>query len=110
MVFQTAGRLVNNSIAAEELELLSAVIAKHFVKVLQTEVHEKTLITTLQRMSPWCSNFKTFIPENISSVLLVSIARNFLLEYQPMLCDKLTMSLIFSHEEYDKLVFLYKSI
>nr|XP_018901965.1 PREDICTED: eIF-2-alpha kinase activator GCN1 [Bemisia tabaci] len=69
-ILETAGRLVNNSIAAEELELLSAVIAKHFVKVLQTEVHEKTLITTLQRMSPWCSNFKTFIPENISSVLL----------------------------------------
>ncbi|KAJ1530782.1 hypothetical protein ONE63_005633 [Megalurothrips usitatus] len=64
-VLQGAGNLSYNAAAGSSVQKLSTFAADHFLKVLNIEVHEKTLIHALEMMALWCGKFSNEIPSSV---------------------------------------------
>ncbi|KAK0174572.1 hypothetical protein PV327_010330 [Microctonus hyperodae] len=64
-VLQGAGNLSSTAASGNGLEKIAEIACNHFIKVLDTEVHEKTLIHALEMMSLWCVKFTDNVPKNI---------------------------------------------
>lgn len=73
-VLQGAGCLSENSVTGSSAQKLSVTAAEHFIKVLNVEVHEKTLCFALEMMSLWCKNFHNEIPQKVLDALKVNKA------------------------------------
>lgn len=68
-VLQGAGNLSCNGVLGSSVEKLAEVACKHFAKVLETEVHEKTLIHALEMMTLWCNKFVSQLPTTVVDVI-----------------------------------------
>lgn len=68
-VLQGAGNLSYNGVLGSGAEQLAEVACKHFAKVLETEVHEKTLIHALEMMTLWCNKFVSQLPSTVVDVI-----------------------------------------
>ncbi|XP_071447058.1 stalled ribosome sensor GCN1 [Hetaerina americana] len=64
-VLQGAGNLSNNGVTGSSVHKLASFAADHFIKVLQSEVHEGTLIQALDMFSLWCAKFSNDVPNNV---------------------------------------------
>lgn len=64
-VLQGAGNLSFNAISGSSMQTLAETACKHFIEVLKTEVHEKTLCHALEMMSLWCEKFANDLPKSI---------------------------------------------
>ncbi|CAG9865117.1 unnamed protein product [Phyllotreta striolata] len=64
-----AGNLSHNAASGEDLQALIVVAAEHFGKVLETEVHEKTLSHTLDMLSLWLSKLTQEVPKKVVDML-----------------------------------------
>lgn len=57
--------------AAEDLPALICKATAHFIKVLDSEVHEKTLCYTLEMMSLWTSKITEEVPKALIDIFKV---------------------------------------
>lgn len=64
-VLQGAGNLSYNAATGAGVAKIAEIACNHFIKVLDTEVHEKTLIHALEMMSLWCEKFTNDAPKII---------------------------------------------
>ncbi|XP_058803320.1 stalled ribosome sensor GCN1 isoform X2 [Phymastichus coffea] len=64
-VLQGAGNLSFNAVSGSSVQTLAETACKHFIEVLKTEVHEKTLCHALEMMSLWCEKFANDQPKAI---------------------------------------------
>ncbi|CAH1119168.1 unnamed protein product [Phaedon cochleariae] len=64
-VLQGAGNLSHNAATDENLQNLIVHAAEHFIKVLENEVHEKTLSHALDMMSLWTTKSIKEVPNKI---------------------------------------------
>ncbi|XP_021942062.1 eIF-2-alpha kinase activator GCN1, partial [Zootermopsis nevadensis] len=65
-VLQGAGSLSCNAVTTGySSQRLATVAAHHFIKVLDVEVHEKTLIEALEMLSLWCNKFNNEVPKDV---------------------------------------------
>ncbi|KAJ9595704.1 hypothetical protein L9F63_013117, partial [Diploptera punctata] len=64
-VLQGAGNLSYNAVTGSSVQRLASVAADHFIKVLDVEVHEKTLIQALEMLSLWCAKFSNEVPKKL---------------------------------------------
>ncbi|XP_046621828.1 eIF-2-alpha kinase activator GCN1 isoform X1 [Neodiprion virginianus] len=62
-VLQGAGNLSYNAVSGSNIQKLAETACTHFIKVLDTEVHEKTLIHALEMMVLWCNKFANEVPK-----------------------------------------------
>lgn len=62
-VLQGAGNLSYNVASGTSVQKLAETACEHFVKVLETEVHEKTLIHALEMMALWSKKFSSNVPK-----------------------------------------------
>ncbi|KMQ96025.1 translational activator gcn1 [Lasius niger] len=62
-VLQGAGNLSYNVASGSSVQKLAETACEHFVKVLETEVHEKTLIQALEMMALWSKKFSSALPK-----------------------------------------------
>ncbi|CAL7933790.1 unnamed protein product [Xylocopa violacea] len=62
-VLQGAGNLSYNAASGSTVERLAETACEHFIKVLETEVHEKTLIHALEMMALWSNKFANNVPK-----------------------------------------------
>lgn len=62
-VLQGAGNLSYNAASGSSVERLAETACEHFIKVLETEVHEKTLIHALEMMALWTNKFANNVPK-----------------------------------------------
>ncbi|KAJ4427091.1 hypothetical protein ANN_24706 [Periplaneta americana] len=60
-----AGNLSYNVVTGSSVQRLATIAADHFIKVLESEVHEKTLIQALEMLSLWCAKFSNEVPKKI---------------------------------------------
>lgn len=70
-VLQAAGYLSENSVTGSSSQKLALTACEHFIKVLNVEVHEKTLSFALDMMSMWCKNFNNEVPQKVIDGLKV---------------------------------------
>ncbi|CAH1402466.1 unnamed protein product [Nezara viridula] len=61
-ILQGIGNFSYNAVTGSSIQPLAEKATKHFIKILETEVHEKTLVHCLEMMSLWCSKFITEVP------------------------------------------------
>lgn len=54
---------------------LALIAAEYFIKVLNVEVHEKTLCHTLEMLSLWCAKFSNEVPQKVIDGLKVNILK-----------------------------------
>ncbi|XP_076236761.1 lethal (3) 80Fj [Calliopsis andreniformis] len=64
-VLQGAGNLSYNAASGSSVQRLAETACEHFIKVIETEVHEKTLIHALEMMSLWTNKFTNTIPKSV---------------------------------------------
>ncbi|KAF7989110.1 hypothetical protein HCN44_007420 [Aphidius gifuensis] len=65
-VLKAAGNFsYNNCTDNNDIENIAKNSCTHFIKVLDTELHEKTLIYSLEMMSLWTKKFNNQVPKNI---------------------------------------------
>ena len=65
-VLEAAGNLSYNAASGNEIaQNLAETACTHFIKVLESEVHEKTLIHAVEMMSLWSRKFTNKIPKNV---------------------------------------------
>uniref|UniRef100_A0A1B6CCQ0 TOG domain-containing protein n=1 Tax=Clastoptera arizonana TaxID=38151 RepID=A0A1B6CCQ0_9HEMI len=64
-ILEAAGNLSNNSISTNVSQKVAAVASEHFIKVLETEVHEKTLMKALEMLALWCASCHTQVPQKL---------------------------------------------
>ncbi|XP_011149210.1 eIF-2-alpha kinase activator GCN1 [Harpegnathos saltator] len=64
-VLQGAGNLSYNAASGSSVQKLAETACEHFVKVLETEVHEKTLIHALEMMALWSKKFSSNVPKSV---------------------------------------------
>ncbi|XP_017884303.1 eIF-2-alpha kinase activator GCN1 [Ceratina calcarata] len=64
-VLQGAGNLSYNAASGSSVERLAETACEHFIKVLETEVHEKTLIHALEMMALWSNKFVNNVPKTV---------------------------------------------
>lgn len=62
-VLQGAGNLSYNVASGSTVQKLAETACEHFIKVLETEVHEKTLIYALEMMALWSKKFTSTVPK-----------------------------------------------
>lgn len=62
-----------NAVTAASLQQTATTAANLFIKVLQVEVHEKTLCHTLDMLSLWGTKFYNEIPKNLIDAFKVNI-------------------------------------
>ncbi|KAF7282220.1 hypothetical protein GWI33_003020 [Rhynchophorus ferrugineus] len=63
-----AGNLSYNNVPSESLPSLISKAAAHFIKVLESEVHEKTLCFALDMLSLWTSRICSDVPKNLLDI------------------------------------------
>ncbi|KAL1132575.1 hypothetical protein AAG570_010527, partial [Ranatra chinensis] len=68
-ILQGIGNLSYNAVTGSSIQSLAQSAAEHFIKILEVEVHEKTLIYCLEMMSLWCSKFNSQVPPKVLSWL-----------------------------------------
>lgn len=64
-VLQGAGALSHNAASGSAVQTVAEIACGHFIKVLETEVHEKTLVHALEMMALWCAKFTNQVPETV---------------------------------------------
>ena len=64
-VLQGAGNLSFNAVSGSSVQKLAEIACGHFIEVLKTEIHEKTLCHSLEMMSLWCEKFANDLPKNV---------------------------------------------
>jgi hypothetical protein len=64
-VLQAAGNFSYNNVSEEHLQELIANAADYFIKILEIEVHEKTLCHALDMFSLWGSKFTDNVPSKV---------------------------------------------
>ncbi|XP_076383364.1 lethal (3) 80Fj [Megalopta genalis] len=64
-VLQGAGNLSYNAASGSGIQRLAEIACKHFIKVLESEVHEKTLIHALEMMTLWSNKFVNNVPKYV---------------------------------------------
>lgn len=64
-VLQGAGNLSFNAVSGSSVQKLAEVACGHFIEVLKTEIHEKTLCHALEMMSLWCEKFANEAHKNV---------------------------------------------
>ncbi|KAH1001345.1 eIF-2-alpha kinase activator GCN1-like isoform X2 [Dendroctonus ponderosae] len=67
-VLQGAANFSYNNVAAENLPALISKAMTHFIKVLDSEGHEKTLCFTLEMMSFWTSKISEEVPKDLMDI------------------------------------------
>ncbi|RZF42658.1 hypothetical protein LSTR_LSTR001453 [Laodelphax striatellus] len=72
-ILEGAGNLSYNALSGTSVQSVAMVAADHFIKVLEIEVHEKTLIKSLEMLSLWCAKFTTQTPTRIINWLMKGI-------------------------------------
>ncbi|XP_039292554.1 eIF-2-alpha kinase activator GCN1 [Nilaparvata lugens] len=72
-ILEGAGNLSYNALSGTSVQSVALVAADHFIKVLEIEVHEKTLIKSLEMLSLWCAKFTTQTPTRIINWLMKGI-------------------------------------
>lgn len=73
LLLQGAGNLSYNIVSGSSLQQLCSTVVEHFVKVLQVEVHEKTLCHALEMLSLWTVKFYNEVPKKLVDAFKVSI-------------------------------------
>ncbi|KAI4488580.1 hypothetical protein M0802_011470 [Mischocyttarus mexicanus] len=73
-VLQGAGNLSYNAASGSSVQRLAETACEHFIKVLETEVHEKTLIHALDMMALWSNKFTNSIPQSVIDAFKKGIA------------------------------------
>nr|BAN20950.1 translational activator gcn1 [Riptortus pedestris] len=68
-ILQGIGNFSYNAVTGSSIQPLAKNAVEHFIKILETEVHEKTLVHCLEMMSLWCSKFVTEVPTTVLSWL-----------------------------------------
>lgn len=61
----------NNAVSGAELQQLVNVAVEQFFKVLEVEVHERTLCHAIQMMSRWISKYYNEVPKKVIDGLKV---------------------------------------
>ncbi|XP_067000438.2 stalled ribosome sensor GCN1-like [Anabrus simplex] len=61
-VLQAAGNMKHSGVPEEQREMLAVFATQYFIPVLNSEVHEKTLLIALEMLSLWCSDFINTVP------------------------------------------------
>ena len=64
-VLQGAGNLSYNAASGSSVQRLAETACEHFIKVLESEVHEKTLIHALEMMALWTNKFTNNVPKSV---------------------------------------------
>ncbi|KAK7871251.1 hypothetical protein R5R35_007540 [Gryllus longicercus] len=64
-VLQGAGNLSNNMVTGSSIQRLASQAVDSFIKVLEIEVHEKTLVQALDMMSLWSAKFSNEVPQHV---------------------------------------------
>ncbi|XP_014232646.1 eIF-2-alpha kinase activator GCN1 [Trichogramma pretiosum] len=64
-VLECAGKLNENAVSESNRPKLAEAACNHFINVLKTEVHEKTLCHALEMMAIWSANFDNEVPKNV---------------------------------------------
>lgn len=72
--FQAIGNYSYNSVTNDDnSQKIAELVVDQFIKVLDNELHEKTLVHAIQMLSLWSSNFKKSIPKALLLWFVVSI-------------------------------------
>lgn len=71
--FQAIGNFSLNSVTNDDhSQKIAELVVDQFIKVLDNEMHEKTLSHAIQMLSLWGSSFKKSIPKPLLSWFIVS--------------------------------------
>lgn len=72
--FQAIGNFSFNSVTNDDnSQQISELVVDQFIRVLDSEMHEKTLLHAIQMLSLWSSNFKKSIPKALLIWFVVSM-------------------------------------
>lgn len=66
--FQGVGYLSHNNIPKSEISIILTLITDNFIKVLETEIHEKVLCQALEMFSLWAINYSGELSKNIIDI------------------------------------------
>lgn len=69
---QGAGNFSFNGVTGSSLQQVSQTAVNHFIKVLEIEVHEKTLCHALDMLALWTTKFYNEVPKNLVEAFKVS--------------------------------------
>lgn len=72
-VLQAAGNFSYSNVTGTNLNELLGLVADHFIKVLETEVHEKTLCHALDMFALWGTKFGNEIPKKVVDAFKVDL-------------------------------------
>jgi len=73
-IFQAIGNFSFNRVTNEDnSQKLAESVIDQFIKVLDNEMHEKTLVHAIQMLTLWCSNLKKSIPKTLIMWFIVII-------------------------------------
>lgn len=71
---QAIGNFSFNSVSNNDSsQQIAEVVVEQFIKVLDSEMHEKTLVHAIQMLTLWSSSFKNNIPKALLNWFVVSI-------------------------------------
>lgn len=74
LYFQAIGNFSFNTVTSEDnSQKLAESVIDQFIKVLDNEMHEKTLVHAIQMLTLWCSNLKKSIPKTLILWFIVII-------------------------------------
>lgn len=72
--FQAIGNFSYNSVTNDDnSQKIADLVVDQFIKVLDSELHEKTLVHAIQMLSLWSSSFKKSIPNALLKWFVVCI-------------------------------------
>lgn len=72
--FQAIGNFSYNSITNDDnSQKIAELVVDQFIKVLDSELHEKTLVHAIQMLSLWSPSFKKCIPTALLKWFIVHI-------------------------------------
>jgi len=64
-LLSAAGSLTNSGVTGAAMATLANAATNHFVKILETEAHEGTLVTALEMLASWAAKFSNEIPAKL---------------------------------------------
>lgn len=71
--FQAIGNFSFHSVANDnDSQKIAELVVDQFIKVLDNEMHEKTLVHAIHMLSLWSSSFKKSIPKSLLVWFVVS--------------------------------------
>lgn len=74
MYFQAIGNFSYNSVTNDDhCQQIAELVINQFIKVLDNEMHEKTLVHSIHMVSLWSSSFKKNIPKALLLWFVVSL-------------------------------------